>query len=100
MKGVTKVDEGVILDLWVQPNSKKTEIAGYYGDYIKIRLNAPPVNGKANKECLRYLADILFIKKTSLRIIRGESDRHKRVIAIDADVDNVVARIGAIIEAE
>lgn len=100
MKGVTKTVDGVILDLWVQPNSKKTEIAGYYGDYIKIRLNAPPVNGKANKECLRYLADILFVKKTSLQIISGESDRHKRIIAIDADVDKIVARIAAVIEDE
>ena len=46
----------VVLDLRVQPGAKRTEVAGMHGERVKIRLAAPPVDGAANDELVRFLA--------------------------------------------
>jgi uncharacterized protein (TIGR00251 family) len=58
-------DGAVVLVLHVQPGAKRTEVAGVHGDALKIRLAAPPVDGKANAELVRFLA------RSSVRRPRG-----------------------------
>jgi len=55
----------------VVPRSKTSEIAGRYGDAIRIRLAAPPVDGAANAELIRFMADQLGVKQSDIRIVRG-----------------------------
>jgi uncharacterized protein len=75
----------VVLTLHVQPGAKRTEIAGIYGHALKIRLAAPPVDGKANAELLRYLADVFDVPLRNVTLMRGESSRQKTVrIAVPA----------------
>jgi uncharacterized protein (TIGR00251 family) len=52
---------------------------GRHGDAIKIRIHAPPVDGAANEELLRFLAERLGIPRSGLRLLAGESGRRKRV---------------------
>lgn len=52
-------NQGLILKLYVQPAAKKTEVVGLVNDEIKIRLAAPPVDGKANKVLLKFLKKVL-----------------------------------------
>ena len=61
----------------VVPRSSKTEIVGVVGEYLKIRLAAPPVDGKANKELIKYLSKLLRIPKYNIRIITGASGKRK-----------------------
>lgn len=70
------------LAIHVQPRAKHTEIAGWHGDAIKIRLAAPPVNGAANDELIRFLADRLGVRHGHVRVEAGHTSRRKRV-AID-----------------
>lgn len=67
------------LRLHVQPNAKKTEITGIYGNLLKIRLKAPPVDGKANKELERFLTSFFGVKKSDVMLISGLSGRKKVV---------------------
>jgi len=69
----------VILDLHIQPGAKKTEVAGLHGDALKIRLAAPPVDGKANEALIRFLADKVGCSKAAVGIVSGETSRSKRV---------------------
>ena len=82
--------KGVTLRLHIQPGAKKTEVVGLHGEALKIRLAAPPVDGKANACLIGFLADRLGVAKSSVRLVSGESSRAKRV-RIDG-VDQSVAR--------
>ncbi len=72
--------DGVVFKVFVQPKSKKNMIVGLYGDALKIKLTAPPVDGAANKLCIKYLAKCLVVPKSSLEIISGHTSRTKQVL--------------------
>ena len=71
--------DAVTLTLHVQPGAKKTEIAGLHGDALKIRLAAPPVEGKANAALLACLAEKFGVPMRNVALKRGESSRIKVV---------------------
>ena len=75
-EGATK---GVVLTLHVQPGARRTEIAGVYGEALKIRLAAPPVDGKANAELVRFLARAFGVARSAVVLVRGETSRQKTV---------------------
>lgn len=70
----------IILELYVQPGAKKTEFAGEHGGAQKLRLAAPPVEGKANAALVAFLAEHYGVSKRSVRIAAGLKARRKRVI--------------------
>ena len=72
-------DGGCVLDLSVQPNAKKTQTDGLHDGALRVRLAAPPVDGKANAALLAWLADELRCPKRSLQLLRGEASRRKQV---------------------
>ena len=63
----------------VQPNARRTEVAGRHGDAIKIKVAAPPVNGAANAELIRFLAGRLRVPKAAVAIVSGAGSRRKQV---------------------
>ncbi len=71
--------DGVTLRLHIQPGAKKTEVVGLHGEALKIRLAAPPVDGKANACLLAFLADRLGVAKSAVSLLSGDSSRAKRV---------------------
>ncbi|TFE66604.1 YggU family protein [Methylacidiphilum sp. Yel] len=64
----------------VLANAKKTEVVGMHGESIKIKLSAPPVEGKANELLLTFLSDQLEVPKGLLRIEKGEKNRLKTIV--------------------
>ena len=81
-----------LLIVRVVPNASRTEIVGWYGDALKIRLAAPPVDGKANKELIQCLAKNLNVPKTEIEIISGHMNKRKR-IQLPLSDDEVFARL-------
>lgn len=77
---VQETKEGVILTVHIQPHASRTEVAGLYGEALKIRVAAPPVDGAANAELIRFLARDLSIPQRSVRIQSGANGRVKRVL--------------------
>ena len=67
------------LTLHVQPGASRTEVCGTHGDALKVRLAAPPVDGKANAELLRFLAEIFGVPRRNVTLLRGETSRAKVV---------------------
>ncbi len=63
----------------VVPRARITEIAGRHGDAIRIRLAAPPVDGAANAELIRFLAERLGVTRRAIAIVRGATGRRKTV---------------------
>src|SRR5262249_25946784 len=69
--------DAVSFSVRVQPRAARTEVAGVHGDAVKIRIAAPPVDGKANDECRRFIAKLIGVAASSVEIIAGESSRDK-----------------------
>jgi uncharacterized protein (TIGR00251 family) len=72
-------DGAIVLALHVQPGAKRTGVAGTHGGALKVRLAAPPVDGKANDELVRFLAEAFGVPRRNVTIIRGEASRDKTV---------------------
>jgi len=71
--------EDLLLHLYVQPNAKKDELIGEYGEHLKVRITAPPVENKANKYLLKFLAKTFAVAPSKVKLIKGENQRSKRV---------------------
>jgi uncharacterized protein len=69
----------LILDLYVQPGAKRSEFAGQHGERIKLRLAAPPVEGKANAALIEFLAEYFGVPRRNVTIVSGLKSRSKRV---------------------
>ncbi|MDP2805712.1 MAG: DUF167 domain-containing protein [Gallionellaceae bacterium] len=67
------------LVLHVQPGAKQTCVAGLHGEALKIRLAAPPIEGKANEALLRFIADQFGVSLCNVELKQGSQSRHKRV---------------------
>ena len=65
------------LTLHIQPGAKKTEVAGLHGDALKIRLAAPPVDGKANAALIEFVAERLGLAKSAVQLKSGLTSRRK-----------------------
>ncbi len=78
-------DGSLLLRLHVQPRAAANELAGLQGDALKLRLTTPPVDGKANKAVIAYLAKFFHLPKSSLSIKSGQQSRIKAVVIKGAD---------------
>lgn len=86
--------DGVVLSLHIQPGAKRTEVAGLHGDALKIRLAAPPVDGKANDALIAFLAKTLGVPKANVELVSGQSSRAKRVRVAGVAVAAVAVALG------
>jgi len=87
-------DGGVTIKVRVQPRASRTEIIGEHAGAIKMRVAAPPVDGKANEECRRYLAKLLKVGATSVEIISGDSSRNKVIRVANISAPRVLEALG------
>jgi uncharacterized protein (TIGR00251 family) len=83
--------EEIFLKVYLQSRSSKNEIVGPYRDGIKVRVTAAPVEGRANKVLLRFLAKEFGVTPSSVEIVRGHRSREK-LIRITAPLDQELKR--------
>ncbi len=70
---------GVLLKIKVQPKASHNQIVGIMEDALKIRLTAPPVDGKANLACLKFLAETLGVSRQQVELVSGQTGRQKLI---------------------
>ncbi len=92
---IEKAKRGTIIRLHVQPRASRDRISGIHGDRLKIHVQAPPVDMKANRACQKLLSKILKIPKSRLVLKSGTSSRQKTFLAQDVEPEYVMARIKA-----
>jgi len=85
-------DGRITLTLHIQPGAKKTEFAGLHGDALKIRLAAPPVDGKANEALVKFVAEVLGLPKSAVNLKSGQTSRRKVLEVIGSD-SQAIARL-------
>lgn len=81
------------LEVFIQPQASKNEIIGEHNGELKIKINAPPVDGAANEELIYFLAKKLKIPKRSVSISKGESSRHKTLVIEDLTIEELTHRL-------
>lgn len=84
---------GTRLKLRVTPRARSTEIHGWDGETVSMRVTAPPERGKANEAALRLLADALGVPVSSLRLARGRASRDKLVAVEGLAGEEIRARL-------
>ena len=67
------------LDLQVQPGASRDEIVGMHGERLKVRISAPPVDGRANRHLIEWLAEVFGVPRSRVTLTRGLSGRSKTV---------------------
>jgi uncharacterized protein (TIGR00251 family) len=86
----------VTVSIVVVPRAKKNRVVGFYGGRLKIALAAPPVDGRANKALLLFLAEIFSLPKGAIELVAGEGARQKivKIRGIDqCHIDRCLAQL-------
>ncbi|MDR3606160.1 MAG: DUF167 family protein [Oligoflexia bacterium] len=94
-KWISQASNGVVLRLHIQPKASRSQICGEHGEgesiRLKVRIAAPPLDGAANEELLRFLKKCLGVPTSRLHLIRGETSRSKDVLVEGASTDAILA---------
>jgi uncharacterized protein len=77
----------VTINVYVQPGAKRTEIVGFYGEALKIRLASPPVEGRANEALLKYIAQLFDVPSRQVELKRGDKSRNKKIVITDSKIE-------------
>lgn len=85
--------DGAVLTVHVQPKASRTECVGIHGDALKFRVAAPPVDGAANEELIRFLAQEFSIARSAIRLESGTNGRHKRIRLQGVTAERITARL-------
>ena len=94
MNWITATKTGVMLSVHACPRAAQDQVQGLHGDAIKIRLRAPPADGKANDALIALLSRILDVPARDLIIVAGHSARRKRVAITGVTEAGVQAKLG------
>ncbi|KHD88949.1 MAG: hypothetical protein OM95_05635 [Bdellovibrio sp. ArHS] len=79
------IEGGVRLHLFIQPKASKNEVVGPHNGELKIKITAPPVDGKANETLIEFLSDYFDIPKRRVLLVKGDTGRHKTVDLLGVD---------------
>jgi uncharacterized protein len=90
-------DGSVLVHIYVQPKASKSRVVGLFDGCLKIAITAPPVDGKANEEVVKFLARLLNIPGRDIVIQSGEQSRRKRVLIQTETFDEILAKLEKII---
>ncbi len=77
----------ITLTLHIQPGAKRTDVAGLHGEALKIRLAAPPIEGRANEALLKFIAESFGVPVRQVELKQGGQSRHKVVAVTGSKVE-------------
>ena len=81
------------MTVWVVPGAKRSQVVGYHGDALRVRVAAPPEKGRANRAVIDLLEDLLGFR---LRLMSGAGSRRKRFVVVGVAPSEVSARLAEI----
>ncbi|MBX6393820.1 MAG: YggU family protein [Burkholderiales bacterium] len=87
MSWYSRTAQGWRIAVHVQPGAKKSEVAGLHGERLKIRVAAPPLEGRANEALIAFLAEKLALPRARVRVAKGGQARTKLVEIDDPNAD-------------
>lgn len=89
-------EAAAFLELLVQPRASRSEVVGWQGAALKVRVTAPAVEGAASQACLAFLAELLGVSRSSLTIVRGARVRRKLIRVAGLSSEELRRRLSAV----
>ena len=88
---IKQTSEGILVNIKIVPNSSKNDIV-LENEFVKVKITAQPIEGKANKALLEFLSKKFKIPKTSIEIVKGETNKEKTLLfkTNDAEKQNLI----------
>ena len=93
-----ETSEGIILVVRLVPNSSFSKIVDYTNEYIRIKISAPPIENKANKELLDYFSHFFSVNKSKISIVSGEKSKLKKILIKDTNLDELRQKLIFVID--
>ena len=93
MLKITKTATGATFRVRVQPGASKNEIVRVQQDALRVRISAPPVEGKANRALVQFLAEQLEVRRSQVEILSGHATRRKTIHLIGKGTQNKLQRL-------
>lgn len=88
-------DHDLLLEVAAQPGAKRNEILGLHGERLKVRIHAPPLEGRANSMLIEFFSDCFAVPKNRITIEQGEQGRQKRIrIRAVTTIPTALAELG------
>lgn len=94
MSWIKSTPSGCLLTIKATPRASRSEVAGVEGVWLRVRLQAPPVDGKANAALVEFLAGILDVRRRDVTLVAGEKARIKQVHVAGVSAEAVRGRLG------
>lgn len=91
---IAKSNDGIILSVKATPRAAKTALAGAGSGFLRVRINAPPVENAANDELRRFLASVLGVRSSAVTIISGATSTLKRIEIVGIGPDEARRKLG------
>lgn len=98
MLRIKDTEKGAVLEIRLLPRSSRCEVAGVQDGALKIKITAPPVEGRANEECIRFISDLLRIRKSAISIIAGEKSKNKTILVTGMTAGEIEKIISPLVE--
>ena len=93
MNWLHPTNDGCVLTVKATPRANRSEIIGAEPEWLRVRLKAPPVDGKANAELIVFFAKLFGVPKSAVGILTGDTSRLKRIRLRGVSADAVAARV-------
>lgn len=90
---IEPIKGGVRLHLFIQPKSSKNEIVGPHNGELKVKITAPPIDGRANEGLIEFLSDFFDLPKRAIVLVKGDTGRHKTVDILGVDLQQATQRL-------
>ncbi len=92
-----KIDEGILIKVRAVPNAKKSSLE-ITSNFLKVKLSSPPVDGKANRELQKIMADVFGVRKSQIKIVKGEKSKDKLVQVEDLTIETAQELLSRAVE--
>lgn len=96
---ITKTSDGIKFSVRVVPKSSRNNISALDENSFKLKITAPPVDGKANEACENFVSDILSVAKSKVKIVSGQKSKSK-IIEVKGDPNELCKKLLGAIEPE
>ena len=90
---LTQTDKGIIFSVKLVPNSAFSKVVDYTDEYVRIKISAPPIENKANKELISFCSKLFDINKSKIQIVSGDKSKLKKVLLSETKIDEVTQKL-------
>lgn len=90
---IQNTNDGIIFNVKLVPNSSFNKITDYTQDYARIKISAPPVENRANKELIEFCSKLFDINKSKILIISGEKSKIKKILIKSSNFNDISQKL-------